>query len=287
GMIIKSGDLTDAQKQRNVEVVRQVVAWARGRGYSDVCFMGIDEASGERLRAGRESYESVREGGAKIWVAIEHDFLDIAGDLIDRAILTHPGHRMVDAHQQWQVDSKDYLLHRQRLLTLEPKILMTPQIQAIVKGVHKNGYKIFTQMDPAPGDPQPDLHRRNRGLGMWKTGFDGTMTRAYINHHGPSTVRFDDQKIKDNGIGLGAFNFVLRGPRGVLDTLSWEGYREGYDDARYLATLQDAIARARAAGRHARLIARTQRWLGDIAVNADLDAWRREMANRTQALLKE
>ena len=55
----------------------------------------------------------------------------------------------------------------------------------------------------------------------------------------------------------------------------------------HLATLQDAIARARAAGRHARLIARTQRWLGDIAVNADLDAWRREMANRTQALLKE
>ena len=73
---------------------------------------------------------------------------------------------------------------------------------------------------------------------------------------------------------------------GPLDTLSWEGYREGRDDARYLATLQDAIARAKAAGRHARLVAQTERWLGDITVNADLAAWRLEMARRTEALLK-
>ena len=286
GMIIKSGELTEAQKQHNVEVARQVVAWARTRGYSDVFFMGIDEASGERLRSGRESYESIRQGGAKIWVAIEADFLDIAGDLIDRPILTHPGHRLVDAHQQWLVDSTDYLLHRQQMVTYDPELLMTPNIQKMIKGVHKNGFKMFTQMDPVPGDPQPDLHRRSRGLGMWKTGFDGTMTRAYINHHGPSMVRFDNQKVKDNGVGIGPFNFVLRGPGGVLDTLSWEGYREGRDDARYLATLQDAIARAKAAGRHARLVARTERWLGDITVNADLDAWRLEMARRTGTLLK-
>ena len=77
-----------------------------------------------------------------------------------------------------------------------------------------------------------------------------------------------------------------RGPEGVFDTLSWEAYREGYDDARYLATLQDAMAKAKAAGKHRRLVARTERWLGDLTVDADLDAWRLELARRTEALLK-
>ena len=97
GMIIKSGDLTDEENQRNVAVVRRTVAWARARGYRDVYFMGIDEASGDRLRAGRGSCESIREGGAKIWAAVEADCLDIAGDLLDRVIITHPGHFIVDA----------------------------------------------------------------------------------------------------------------------------------------------------------------------------------------------
>ena len=93
----------------------------------------------------------------------------------------------------------------------------------------------------------------------------------------------DDADIKDGGVMI-TYGFVLRGPEGVFDTLSWEAYREGYDDARYLATLQDAMAKA--AGKHRRLVARTERWLGDLTVNADLDAWRLEMARRTEALLK-
>jgi hypothetical protein len=111
------------------------------------------------------------------------------------------------------------------------------------------------------------------------------MTWAYI-HIWSKTVRPDDPAIKDNGIGISPNSFVLRGPEGPLDTLSWEGYREGYDDARYLATLQDAIARAKAAGKHVDFLAQTQRWLDNITVDADLDAWRREMARRTEALLK-
>ena len=121
---------------------------------------------------------------------------------------------------------------------------------------------------------------------MWKTGIDGTMTRAYVDHHAPRTIHFDDQQIKDSGVNIASFNFVLRGPKGPLDTLAWEGFREGYDDARYLATLQDAIAKAKAAGKHAGLVARTERWLGDITVTADLDAWRLEMARRTEELLR-
>lgn len=112
-----------------------------------------------------------------------------------------------------------------------------------------------------------------------------TMTWAYT-HIWTRTIRPDDPGVKDNGVGLSSNSFVLRGPQGPLDTLSWEAYREGRDDARYLATLQDAIAKAKASGKHPRLVARTERWLDNVTVDVDLDAWRLEMARRTAALLK-
>jgi len=170
------------------------------------------------------------------------------------------------------------------MVTYGPRLFLTPQMQKMIKGVHKNGFKIFTYSDPQPPHPQPELHRRHRGLGLWKTGLDGTMAWAYIGLY-EKDVRLDDPGVKDNGVSM-AYGFVLRGPKGVFDTLSWEAYREGYDDARYLATVQEALAKAKAAGKHKRLVGRTERWLGDVTVDADLDAWRGEMARRTEALLK-
>ena len=80
-------------------------------------------------------------------------------------------------------------------------------------------------------------------------------------------------------------SFVLRGPRGPLDTLSWEGYREGYDDARYLATLQNAITQCRTTGRRLGLITGVETWLDNLPTDIDLDSWRREMAIRTEKLM--
>ena len=214
------------------------------------------------------------------------DFFGIVGDLLDRPVLAHPGALIVDQHQQWQFTSRDFLLHRQRMVTWNPELLMMPHIQEMIKGVHKNGFKMFTYFDPQGGQPVPEDHRRHRGLGFWKTGLDGTMTWAYTNLLDRPVLALDDPDIKDNGIGLGGNAFVLRGPEGVLDTLGWEGFREGYDDARYLATLQDAIAKAKASGKHSGLVGRTERWLGDLTVDADLEDWRLEMARRIEALLQ-
>ena len=285
GMVIKKGELTDQQEQRNIEVAQTTVAWAKARGYTGALFMGADEYSGDRLRAMRESYASVRAGGSGIWVANQGDYLDIVGDLVDRPILAHPGALIVDQHQQWQVHPRETLLHRQQMVTWDPEMFLTPNMQRIIKGTHEYGHKIFSYFDPQGGAKVPQLHRRHRGLGLWKTGLDGTMTWAYV-HIWTPTIRYGDQHLKDHGVACGGNAFVLRGPKGPVDTLGWEGYREGFDDARYLATLQDAIAKARAAGKHRRLVARTERWLGDVTVNVDLDEWRLEMAHRTEALLK-
>ena len=286
GMTIKSGKLTDEEKQKNIDIVRKVVAWIRARGYSDVYFMGLDEFTGERLRGERDSFESIRKGGGKIFVAGFEDLYDIIGDLLDMPVSVHPGMWVVDRHQMWKIDTKDFLLHSQRMLTYEMEQFLTPDMQRKIKGVHKNGFKSLMYMDPPSGIPLPYQHRRNRGLGLWKTGVEGTMTWAYV-HIYSRTNRPDDPHVKANGLVDNNGGFVVRGPQGMIDKLSWEGFREGVDDARYLTTLQDAIAKAKAAGKHKRLVARTERWLGDITVDADLDAWRWEMANRTEALLKE
>ena len=285
GMIIKEGDLTEQQKQRNIEVAQATVAWAKARGYSGALFMGADEYSGDRLRAMRQSYESVRAGGSGIWVANQGDFVDIMPELLDRPILSHQGAHIVDNNQQWQMRSRDFLMNRTRLLKWDPAVWMMPHYQRSIKSAHENGHKIFSYFDPQGGQQVPEQHRRHRGLGLWKVGLDGTMTWAYIHIYTP-TARLDDATMQDQGVPFGQNGFVVRGPRGVLDTLGWEGYREGYDDARYLATLQDALAKASAAGRHAELVARTKRWLDNLSVHADLDEWRLEMARRTEALLK-
>ena len=284
GMHIKQGALTEQEKQRNIEVAKATVTWAQARGYTGALFMGADEYSGGSLRAMRESYASIRAGGSGIWVAGGRDLVDFMHDVVDVPVFAHPGAMAVDQLVQGQVDPVDWLLHPEQTPNWDPEILLTPGYQQMIEATHKNGNKIFTYFDPQGGQPFPEYHRRHRGLGLWKTGLDGTMTWAYV-HLGRKVPRPDDAKIKDNGMGLSQNSAVMRGPRGPLDTLSWEGYREGYDDARYLATLQNTMAKARAAGKQTELVAQTRRWLDSITVDANLDAWRREMARRTEMLL--
>ena len=274
GMIIAEGDLTEQQKQRNIEVAQATVAWAKARGYSGAMFMGQDEYSGDRLAAMREAYASVRAGGSGIWVANQGDFVDIMPDLIDRPILSHPGAHIVDNNQQWQMPARDFLMNRTRLVKWNPALWLMPHYQRSIKATHEHGHKIFSYFDPQGGMQVPEQHRRHRGMGLWKTGLDGTMTWAYINIWSATDHAWGDLGSEEATAMLysGGSSFVLRGPEGVLDTLGWEGYREGYDDARYLATLQDAMAKAKAAGRHETLVARTQRWLDNLSIHADLDS---------------
>lgn len=65
---------------------------------------------------------------------------------------------------------------------------------------------------------------------------------------------------------------------GVIDTIQWEGYREGIDDLRYLATLQKAIEDALAAGGQAAQRAEeAQVFVEGMDVSGDLDALREEI----------
>ena len=56
-----------------------------------------------------------------------------------------------------------------------------------------------------------------------------------------------------------------------IHTLSWEAYRQGCDDARYLATLRQTLDQAEKLGKQAGLVRDTRAWLTNLSIGADLD----------------
>ena len=81
------------------------------------------------------------------------------------------------------------------------------------------------------GTENPAFNRRQYGLGAWLTGY--TAFCNYAHHFGPYNDDSDTYKPMVFAYGCGD---------GVIDTLAWEGFREGIDDIRY-ATYMLALAR--------------------------------------------
>lgn len=174
GMSIKAGELTEPERQRNIEVARATVAWARARGYRGALFMGVAEYSGARLRAMRESYQSVRDGGSGISVAGGRDLVNDMSDVVDVSIFAHPGALAIDAIVQWQVDSVEWLLHPEKTPNWDPEILLTPGYQEVINAAHKSGNKIFTYFDPQGGNRSRSI---TGVIGVWECGRQGWMER--------------------------------------------------------------------------------------------------------------
>jgi hypothetical protein len=95
---------------------------------------------------------------------------------------------------------------------------------------HSRGKKVFSYDNPQVGVENPELYRKNFGFALWYTGYDGAMDYAYQHQTGGSLWNdFDDTKLRDHVFAYPTSN-------GVIDTVQWEGWREGVDDTRYLAT---------------------------------------------------
>jgi hypothetical protein len=135
---------------------------------------------------------------------------------------------------------------------------------------HSKGHKVFCYANPQGGIEEPETYRRNFGLLLAVNDYDGGMTYIYYSGN-PS---WDDYCIPP----YRQHNFVYPTVDGVIDTIQWEGYREGIDDLRYLGTLRQAIAGAQqTGGRAAAEAARAQAFLDKLDVTGDLYAVRDQM----------
>jgi len=98
------------------------------------------------------------------------------------------------------------------------------------KKFHKNGTRVFSYGNPQIGVENPELYRQNYGLDLWIAGYDGAMNFAYQYEMGEIWNDFDHPRFRDHVFAYPVTN-------GVIDTVQWEGFREGIDDLRYLTLL--------------------------------------------------
>jgi len=262
--------LTDEEKTVRTRMVREVMAWGKRRGYPDIYWAAQDEAWGDWLARERDSMQAIHNGGGKVFVACGTDFFEIVGDVLHHPVMFIDISSPLEAvAKKRQIGVNEALrgnaefaqfIHFERYVTQE-------KYRRSIDGLHRQGRKIFTYTTFRP--PLPDWQRRQEGLGLWRMGFDGVMNWAYchISGNGASQAMY--------------FAMVLRVDGGVLDTLYWEGFREGVDDVRYLTTLLATLNKVMGRFPDEPLVAETQAWLRDLdAVDGDLDAIRREMARR-------
>ena len=83
------------------------------------------------------------------------------------------------------------------------------------------------------GSENPAFCRRQNGLGAYLTGY--TALCNYAHHLGP--YNDDSTTYKPMVLAYGTYD-------GVIDTIAWEGFREGVDDIRYATLLTDLARRA-------------------------------------------
>jgi hypothetical protein len=124
----------------------------------------------------------------------------------------------------------------------------------VVDAVHDAGHKIIRYAAPQGGAEDFWLWRYHYGLTLWELDLDGGCTWTYRVSMGSPWNDFD---------GAGTYrDFMMTYPGvdGPIDTVQWEGYREANDDLRYMATLEQALAKTREAGRHADVVAEVDAW---------------------------
>ncbi len=120
---------------------------------------------------------------------------------------------------------------------------------------HSKGRLIYSYQNPTGGLELPETWRRNYGLLLWQNEFDGAMPYAW--QHAFSNVwnDFDHVQYRDH-------NFTYPTVDGQIDTVQWEGLREGVDDVRYLSTLINVLAELKS--EDSPRVVEARAWLNDL-----------------------
>jgi hypothetical protein len=118
--------------------------------------------------------------------------------------------------------------------TLDLLVLAGRPNKEEIRKFHAVGGKVFSYATPQTGPENPHLFRRNYGLDLWRNDYDGAMPYAYQDSMGFIWNDFDHSRWRDHV-------FAYPTVDGVIDTLAWEGFREGVDDVRYVTTLEKLL----------------------------------------------
>ena len=226
------------------KLTRSVVDALAPHGVQNVHLYLIDEARGERLQRSGAMADIVHAAGGKTWVAGYGDLVDSIGGKIDLIVMA-----------------------------------FKPAEKSVVDKVHAFGSRLVSYGNPQCGLEKPEIYRRNYGISLWQARYDGGMTWSWCwGFSGPKSSTmwddFDHATWRDHCM-------VYFTRNGLIDTIQWEGWREGYDDACYVGTLSAAAKAARQAGQTTKA-QRAERWLETLRndrsrTTGDLEALRSEL----------
>ncbi len=158
------------------------------------------------------------------------------------------------------------------------------EIGALVLGTEVNrsnvgllrskGTRAFLYNRPQVGVENPYVYRLQYGLVAWRNDYDGVMNYAYQHAMGNIWNDFDHPQFRDHV-------FAYPTSDGVIDTIAWEGFREGVTDVRYISTLEK-LAKLRGS-------AADMNYLSSLknGNERDLDSMRATLATRISALCQQ
>ena len=153
--------------------VRKWVGFCAGYGYDEVYFYGIDEATGDRLKAQQAAWKAVQDAGGKTFVACYKKTFETMGTLLNCAVLA--GRPDPEEAAKW----------------------------------HSVGSEAFCYAYPQVGNEEPETYRRNFGLVLWKAGFDGAMDYAYQHGFGHVWNDFDSVHYRDHNFTYPTVNGIV------------------------------------------------------------------------------
>jgi len=216
-------------------------------GHNDVYITSWDEAPERFVKVMRKFTEYTSSKGLKLWVSTHKGrHFDLAGYLIGYA--NHGGWPERDRADMW----------------------------------HSIGSKIASYAGPHTGPENPDVFRHWEGLNRYKAHYDGSFNYKLYSQLHPTLYKKHKSNVWNDFMGgaFRGFNMTYPTTNGLIDTLAWEGFREGIDDVRYATKLKQEAAKAIASGNYKAAYAGKKAliWLELLdAKTADLNTVRLEM----------
>ncbi len=177
-------------------------------GHREIMFYARDEAAGEGIPKQYPVWKAIRANGA--WV--------FATGLITE-VKNVAGH--VDVYLVSNVPRRE-----------------------CAKEIHEKSSgkaKIWSYANPMSGAKYDAYsYRKNYGFKLYHANYDGAGNYGYNSCAGDPWNPFDGGEVE--------LSYILPTADGVLDTPSWQGYREARDDVRYATKLRQEILRVRKSG---------------------------------------
>ncbi|OQW47950.1 MAG: hypothetical protein A4S09_14225 [Proteobacteria bacterium SG_bin7] len=176
--------------------------FAKARGWGQVYFYGRDEARGTVFDSQLPIWDTVHQNGGKMFASIP-----------DAATAMRPTIVNIDVPVVYGTTNST---------------TAAADLASAVAQLNSLSIKVFKYGEPFSGFEQPEYERHYYGFSMLARGFSGAMNYAY-QQKGYSWNDFEPTMQNET--------YTYPGTTAPIDTVQWEGHREGTDDIRYLSTL--------------------------------------------------